>query len=133
MLLKSVIKKQINLIVEWFRVGFIHGVMNTDNMSIIGETIDYGPCSFMNAYNPRTVFSSIDTNGRYAFGNQSRIGHWNLSVFASLEKTSNAIDRPLTWPRSIDGFPCQLIPIIGRSSSLKISFHFAVSSLFVEI
>jgi uncharacterized protein YdiU (UPF0061 family) len=75
--------KQIDLIVHWIRVGFIHGVMNTDNMSIAGETIDYGPCAFMNTYNSETVYSSIDRNGRYAFGNQSTIAHWNLTVFAS--------------------------------------------------
>ena len=74
--------KQIDLIVNWIRVGFIHGVMNTDNMSIAGETLDYGPCAFMNTYNPKTVFSSIDINGRYAFGNQSTIAQWNLAVFA---------------------------------------------------
>ena len=82
-LLKKVMHKQIDLIVNWIRVGFIHGVMNTDNMSIAGETIDYGPCAFMNMYNPKTVYSSIDRNGRYAFGNQSTIAHWNLTVFAS--------------------------------------------------
>ena len=82
-LLKSVMDRQIALIVDWMRVGFIHGVMNTDNMSIAGETIDYGPCAFMNAYNPATVFSSIDHQGRYAFGNQSPIAHWNLTVFAN--------------------------------------------------
>ena len=81
-LLEIVMHKQIDLIVHWMRVGFIHGVMNTDNMSIAGETIDYGPCAFMNTYNPKTVFSSIDINGRYAFGNQSTIAHWNLAVFA---------------------------------------------------
>tara|TARA_Y100001970_G_scaffold23435_1_gene27551 strand:- start:31197 stop:32645 length:1449 start_codon:yes stop_codon:yes gene_type:complete len=81
-LLKIIMKKQIDLIVEWNRVGFIHGVMNTDNMSILGETIDYGPCAFMNSYNPKTVFSSIDRNGRYSFGNQHKIAYWNLSVFA---------------------------------------------------
>jgi len=81
-LLKVVMHKQIDLIVHWIRVGFIHGVMNTDNMSIAGETMDYGPCAFMNTYNPKTVFSSIDINGRYAFGNQSTIAHWNLTVFA---------------------------------------------------
>ena len=81
-LLKTVMRKQIDLIVNWIRVGFIHGVMNTDNMSIAGETIDYGPCAFMNMYNPKTVYSSIDRNGRYAFGNQSTMAHWNLTVFA---------------------------------------------------
>jgi uncharacterized protein YdiU (UPF0061 family) len=81
-LLEAVIQRQVNLIVHWMRVGFIHGVMNTDNMSIAGETIDYGPCAFMNAYHPRTVFSSIDTRGRYAFGNQPGIAQWNLAIFA---------------------------------------------------
>ncbi len=82
-LLKAVMHKQIDLIVHWMRVGFIHGVMNTDNMSIAGETIDYGPCAFMNAYSPNTVFSSIDTRGRYAFGNQPFIAQWNLTAFAN--------------------------------------------------
>tara|TARA_B100001123_G_scaffold415154_1_gene515383 strand:- start:200 stop:1645 length:1446 start_codon:yes stop_codon:yes gene_type:complete len=82
-LFELVMTKQINLIINWMRVGFIHGVMNTDNMSIAGETIDYGPCAFMNAYNPNTVFSSIDKNGRYSFGNQSKIAHWNLVIFAN--------------------------------------------------
>ncbi len=81
-LLKEVMKQQISLIVQWMRVGFIHGIMNTDNMSIAGETIDYGPCAFMNAYNPATVFSSIDSNGRYAFGNQPKIAYWNLTCLA---------------------------------------------------
>ncbi len=73
---------QINLIVEWMRVGFIHGVMNTDNMSLSGETIDYGPCAYLDIYNPKTVFSSIDINGRYSFENQPRICLWNLARFA---------------------------------------------------
>ncbi len=81
-LLEKVIDQQIQLVTEWMRVGFIHGVMNTDNVSIAGETIDYGPCAFMNAYDPKTVFSSIDRNGRYAFGNQPKIAHWNMVVFA---------------------------------------------------
>ena len=81
-LLKVVMNKQIDLIVNWIRVGFIHGVMNTDNTSITGETIDYGPCAFMNLYDPKTVFSSIDKNGRYAFGKQHEIAYWNLTVFA---------------------------------------------------
>ncbi|MEM7657960.1 MAG: YdiU family protein, partial [Bacteroidota bacterium] len=82
-LLRVVMHQQIDLVVNWLRVGFIHGVMNTDNMSIAGETIDYGPCAFMNAYSPKTVFSSIDTGGRYAFGNQSFIVKWNLTAFAN--------------------------------------------------
>ncbi|MCZ8344147.1 MAG: YdiU family protein [Leptospira sp.] len=82
-LLEKVMDGQIDLIVDWMRVGFIHGVMNTDNSSIACETIDYGPCAFMNAYDPKTVFSSIDTNGRYAYGNQPGIIHWNLACFAN--------------------------------------------------
>ena len=81
-LLKAVIALQAKLIADWMRLGFIHGVMNTDNMSICGETIDYGPCAFINAYSPKTVFSSIDRDGRYAFGNQPMIGEWNLTRFA---------------------------------------------------
>ena len=77
-LLKKVIDSQASLIAKWMQVGFIHGVMNTDNMSISGETIDYGPCAFINGYHPETVFSSIDSNGRYAYGNQPNIAHWNL-------------------------------------------------------
>ena len=81
-LLSNVLEKQINLVVNWMRVGFIHGVMNTDNMSISGETIDYGPCAFMDTYDPKTVFSSIDQMGRYAYFNQPVITKWNLSRFA---------------------------------------------------
>ena len=81
-LLKVLIDKQIDLVVNWMRVGFIHGVMNTDNMTISGETIDYGPCAFMDSYNPNTVFSSIDTNGRYAYQNQPAILVWNLAKLA---------------------------------------------------
>ena len=76
--IKAVMQKQINLIVEWMRVGFIHGVMNTDNSTISGETIDYGPCAFMDQYDANTVFSSIDTQGRYSFANQPSIIQWNL-------------------------------------------------------
>ncbi len=78
----KVCELQINLIVEWMRVGFIHGVMNTDNMSLSGETIDYGPCAYLDIYNPKTVFSSIDINGRYSFENQPKISLWNLARFA---------------------------------------------------
>src|SRR5580692_3954502 len=77
-LLDQVISRQAALIAKWLLVGFIHGVMNTDNMSIAGETIDYGPCAFMDAYNPRAVYSSIDQMGRYAYGNQPHIAQWNL-------------------------------------------------------
>ena len=81
-LLKVLIELQIDLVVNWMRVGFIHGVMNTDNMSISGETIDYGPCAFMDTYDPKTVFSSIDELGRYAYFNQPSITKWNLARFA---------------------------------------------------
>ncbi len=81
-LLDGVIGRQAELIAQWMLLGFIHGVMNTDNTSISGETIDYGPCAFMEAYDPGTVFSSIDTNGRYAYGNQPRAALWNLARLA---------------------------------------------------
>ena len=81
-LLNLLIEKQCNLVVNWMRVGFIHGVMNTDNMTVSGETIDYGPCAFMNNYDPKTVFSSIDQTGRYAYCNQPIITKWNLARFA---------------------------------------------------
>ncbi|WP_067727424.1 protein adenylyltransferase SelO [Oceanobacillus damuensis] len=81
-LLQGVIKRQAVLVAQWQLVGFIHGVMNTDNMTISGETIDYGPCAFMDKYDPKTVFSSIDIQGRYAYGNQPGIAGWNLARFA---------------------------------------------------
>ena len=78
----AIIARQADLVACWMHIGFIHGVMNTDNMSVAGETIDYGPCAFMDSYDPETVFSSIDQTGRYAFGNQPRIAHWNLACLA---------------------------------------------------
>lgn len=81
-LLSQVAKRQAHLIAQWMSVGFIHGVMNTDNMSIAGETIDYGPCAFINRYDPSTVFSSIDSQSRYAYGQQPQIANWNLLRFA---------------------------------------------------
>jgi uncharacterized protein YdiU (UPF0061 family) len=80
-LLNAVVERQASLIAQWMLVGFIHGVMNTDNMSIIGETIDYGPCAFMDAFHPNKVFSSIDRFGRYAWDQQPSIAHWNLTRF----------------------------------------------------
>ncbi|MHB8126427.1 MAG: protein adenylyltransferase SelO [Desulfitobacteriaceae bacterium] len=82
LLLQEVIKRQSVLIAKWQLVGFLHGVMNTDNMALSGETIDYGPCAFMDTYDPATVFSSIDLQGRYAYGNQPYIAGWNLARFA---------------------------------------------------
>ncbi|KQT54676.1 hypothetical protein ASG43_03610 [Aureimonas sp. Leaf454] len=81
-LLEGVARRQARLVARWMQVGFIHGVMNTDNMSISGETIDYGPCAFMDGYDPATVFSSIDRNGRYAYANQPGIAQWNLTRLA---------------------------------------------------
>ena len=81
-LLKVLMEKQIDLVINWMRVGFVHGVMNTDNMTISGETIDYGPCAFMDIYDPQTVFSSIDQLGRYAYFNQPSVTKWNLARLA---------------------------------------------------
>ncbi len=81
-LFQAVVAAQAELVAQWLLVGFIHGVMNTDNMSIAGETIDYGPCAFMDAYDPATVYSSIDHHGRYAYGNQPTIAQWNLARLA---------------------------------------------------
>ena len=104
-LLRSVAERQALLVARWMQVGFIHGVMNTDNMAVSGETIDYGPCAFMDAYDPATVFSSIDHSGRYAYANQPLAAHWNLARFAetlltlldtiperAVERASAAID-----------------------------------------
>src|SRR5690606_22140613 len=81
-LFEHVLAAQARLVAQWLTVGFVHGVMNTDNMTISGETIDYGPCAFLDAYDPGSVFSSIDTGGRYAYGNQPQIAQWNLARFA---------------------------------------------------
>ena len=81
-LLRAVAERQAELIAQWMNVGFIHGVMNTDNMTLSGETIDYGPCAFIEAYDPAAVFSSIDHGGRYAYGNQPHIARWNLARLA---------------------------------------------------
>ena len=99
--LKAVVQRQASLIAQWQLIGFIHGVMNTDNMAIGGETIDYGPCAFMDVYHPETVFSSIDHNGRYAYNNQPAIGQWNLARFAETllplldENEEQAIERAM--------------------------------------
>lgn len=82
-LLEKIVEKQAQLVARWMDVGFIHGVMNTDNMTVSGETIDYGPCAFMDQYDPKTVYSYIDEKGRYAYGQQPQIAHWNLYVLGS--------------------------------------------------
>ncbi|EXJ15439.1 protein adenylyltransferase SelO [Imhoffiella purpurea] len=107
-LLNAVIERQADLVARWLGVGFIHGVMNTDNLSIAGETIDYGPCAFMDEYHPGTVYSSIDHAGRYAYGNQPRIAQWNLARLAQtlLPLLDEDPDRALALAQeAIDGFP----------------------------
>lgn len=109
-LLHDVISRQARLIAQWQLIGFIHGVMNTDNMALSGETIDYGPCAFMDSYDPQTVFSSIDRNGRYAYGNQPAIAQWNLGRFAEtllpLIHTDQAQAVQLAQ-QAVDGFMLQ--------------------------
>lgn len=108
-LLRAVAERQASLVAQWQLVGFIHGVMNTDNMLLSGETIDYGPCAFMNEYDPQTVYSSIDRMGRYAYGNQPKIAQWNLarlaqSLLASTEEDGD--DELLDGAQGvIDAFP----------------------------
>ncbi len=107
-LFSAVISKQANLVAHWQSVGFIHGVMNTDNMAISGETIDYGPCAFLDEYDPKKVFSSIDQMGRYAFANQPAAAQWNLSNFgqALLPFIDNDKDAALAIAQSLlDEFP----------------------------
>ena len=99
-LLNAVIQKQANLITHWMRVGFIHGVMNTDNMALSGETIDYGPCAFMDRFAPDTVFSSIDHRGRYAYANQPHIAQWNIARLA--EAILPLIDEENTKEKAIE-------------------------------
>lgn len=102
-LLHAVRDAQVSLVTQWMAVGFVHGVMNTDNVSIAGETIDYGPCAFLDRYDPDTVFSSIDRDGRYAFGNQPWICQWNLARFAETllplldEDRKKAVDLANAW------------------------------------
>lgn len=120
-LLRSMMRGQIALIVHWMRVGFIHGVMNTDNMGLACETFDYGPCAFMNAYDPATVFSSIDTGGRYAFGNQPSIAHWNLSVLggALLPLVHANEDQAIALAQGVlDEFPA-----LFRAAHLRMACH----------
>src|SRR5829696_2179685 len=107
-LLDAIVERQARLIARWQLVGFIHGVMNTDNMALSGETIDYGPCAFMDAYDPATVFSSIDHVGRYAYGNQPPIAQWNLTRLAEAmlplfdENVERAVERATA---SLNRFP----------------------------
>ena len=109
-LLDAIIVRQAELVAQWQLVGFIHGVMNTDNMSIAGETIDYGPCAFMDSYHPKTVYSSIDHRGRYAYGNQPHIAHWNLVRLAQalLPLLSDSEDAANTEAQeAVDAYPAR--------------------------
>nr|WP_066905582.1 YdiU family protein [Millisia brevis] len=123
-LLRAVVEAQARLIADWMGVGFIHGVMNTDNTTISGETIDYGPCAFLEAYDPRTVFSSIDHGGRYAFGNQPAIMQWNLSRFAeTLVGLSAQLPGPNGEPKGPDAVIEEMIEVLngfaGRYAELR--------------
>ena len=121
----KVIERQIRLVVDWMRIGFIHGVMNTDNTTISGETIDYGPCAMLGIYDPRTVYSSIDTMGRYAFGNQPKIIHWNIARFAECllplidADTDKAVDQigPVI-SKFADRFETEYMKMMGRKLGL---------------
>ena len=107
-LLQAVTNRQAKLVAQWMRIGFVHGVMNTDNMSISGETIDFGPCAFMDKYDPDTVFSSIDNFGRYAFSNQPQIAQWNIMQFAQtlLPVINSTMERATKIARDIiEEFP----------------------------
>ncbi|MBF0584672.1 MAG: YdiU family protein, partial [Magnetococcales bacterium] len=106
-LLQAVAERQAVLIARWMQVGFVHGVMNTDNMAVAGETIDYGPCAFMDSYHPATLFSSIDQWGRYAFANQPQIAAWNLARLAETLLPIMALDDKVALERSkavVEGF-----------------------------
>lgn len=123
--LEAVTRRQAALIADWMSVGFIHGVMNTDNMAISGETIDYGPCAFMDHYDAHTVFSSIDHGGRYAFGNQPAIAQWNLARFAETllplmdERTESAVEMATGVVRAfMPGFDAELLARLRRKIGL---------------
>ena len=99
---ESVLDAQASLVARWMNLGFIHGVMNTDNVTISGETIDYGPCAFMDRFDPKTVFSSIDHGGRYAYGNQPMIGQWNMARFAEAIAPLVDSDPEVSVPQLVD-------------------------------
>ncbi len=133
LMLDGVVARQASLIARWQSLGFIHGVMNTDNMTISGETIDYGPCAFMDDFDPGRVFSSIDHGGRYAYGNQPSIAHWNLSVLAQACYRSWMRNRTRRWlparrpsmpfpacTRLIPGTTCGKTGTTHRSKTLQL-------------
>jgi len=136
-LLRAVAARQARLIAQWMNVGFIHGVMNTDNMALSGETIDYGPCAFMEAYDPATVFSSIDHAGRYAYANQPGIARWNLARFAEalLPLTASEDDEPAVIEAAvaaatavIDDFPTLLAAELLAGQRAKLGLFNATSA-----
>ena len=125
-LLDSVIARTAGLVARWQLVGFIHGVMNTDNMAISGETIDYGPCAFMDTFHPATVFSSIDSGGRYAYGNQPRIAHWNLVRLAQslLPLLGDDEESALASAReAVDAYPPAFEAAIFAGLRRKLGLH----------
>jgi uncharacterized protein YdiU (UPF0061 family) len=125
-LLEAVAARQAALIAQWMNVGFIHGVMNTDNMAISGETIDYGPCAFMEAYDPETVFSSIDQHGRYAYGNQPAIAQWNLTRLAEalLPLISDDPDRAESMAMEVlNAFPAKYQEHLLRGQRAKLGLR----------
>lgn len=125
-LLNGVITRQANLLAQWQSLGFIHGVMNTDNMLICGETIDYGPCAFMDAFNPEQVYSSIDHGGRYAYRNQPSIAHWNLSCLAQAllpilhEDSERAVELA---QQAINTFPAQFLDANAQCMARKLGLR----------
>lgn len=129
-MLDAAVLRTASLVADWQSIGFIHGVMNTDNMSLAGETIDYGPCAFMDSYHPGTVFSSIDQQGRYAYGNQPAIAHWNLAKLAEAtlplfaEEESEAVRRAQA---SIDAFPALFEAAYARRMTAKLGIRSARS------
>jgi uncharacterized protein YdiU (UPF0061 family) len=127
-LLRAVAERQATLMAQWLNVGFIHGVMNTDNMALSGETIDYGPCAFMEAYDPQAVFSSIDHGGRYAYANQPLIARWNLARFAetllplmAAPDDEAAVQQAVAQAMSvIDAFPARFAEALRRGQRAKL-------------
>ena len=125
-LFEAVVAVQASLVARWMLVGFVHGVMNTDNMTISGETIDYGPCAFMEAYDPATVFSSIDAWGRYAYGEQPAVAAWNLARFAEtlLPLFSDDLDQALVLAQeSLDGFRRQYVAALLAGMRAKLGLR----------
>jgi uncharacterized protein YdiU (UPF0061 family) len=129
-LLDRVVHRQAALVAQWMNVGFIHGVMNTDNMTISGETIDYGPCAFMEAYDPAAVFSSIDQNGRYAYGNQPAIAQWNLARLAEallpllVQDDGDAADRAVADATAVvNAFPGRYQASLLRGQRAKLGLY----------